>query len=452
MRRMTEGALLCLLLLSGAASAGLLEPRDPLRRWLDTEVIPELGERLSRHPDFRQAIVDFMPVAGGAARTDATRLHAALEQHLRQRLLGFDGVALHLDAGQMPCAPPRDIDYAIGIEIAQGSGREARVTVALLDLQRRIWVSGASQTWHGRLAEAQIRAYEEILRPQSPGSASAPFGFEETSAVTASLLEQLRCVLPRGVDGAVYFEYPEDPRAIRVALELRRQLMLTPLFVLSDRDTDAEWLLRMQIDPTAIGAGEIGVELIDRDSSARQRVASVFVERHDGRSGYQAIQAAVPVPDAVQAASPLVGLPAVTLVERTGICGRGLDNVCTEVRFDLVEPAHLLVFSTRNEVASLAQCDAAELFRSPGEHRFRLQIDRNGSRRRPAMGVYVLAIRRSEAARELHHIVASAPGACGTSPDTDRGAWIARLETAMRRHEGVVQWRAIHLDEEARPL
>ncbi len=451
MRRMVEGVLAALLLLTTAATAGVLEPRDSLLRWLDAEVVPELGERLSRHPDFRHAIIDFMPVADGAPSADASQLHTALQQHIRQRLLGFDGVQLHLDTTQTSCTPPRALDYAIGIEVTRGSGREARITIALLDLQRRVWVSGVSSSWRGQLTHAQARAHEQLMRRGSPGSAAAPFPLGDASALAALLLEQVRCVLPRGVDGAVYFETPDDPGATRVALELRRQLMLTPLFVLSERESDAEWRLRIRMDAAATEAAELGIELVERASSTRQRLASVFIDPR-GESTMAPSGVSARRQDVAQSASSLLSPLTVTAVERTGICRNSPDNVCAEVRFGLEDASHLLVFSTRSEVTSLTQCDASGLLRERGEHRFRLQIIRPDSLHRPATGFYVLAIRNRDAALDLHRIVASAPGACGIAADADRGGWLARLEAALRRHGDAVQWRAIHLDEEARPL
>lgn len=452
MRRMVEGLLTWLLLTAAASAAAVLDPRDPLSRWLDTEVAPQLAERLGRHPDFRHAVIDFMTVTDGAPSADATRLHAAVKQQLRQHLLMVEGVQLHLESTPSACAPVRDIDYAIGIEVDRGSGRDTRITVALLDLNRRVWVSGLGSSWHGRLTDAQRRAHEEPVQRAAPGSAGSPFAVGEATAVAASLLEQIRCVLPRGVDGGVYLETPAGPQLEQIALELRRRLLLTPLFVPAEREQDAEWLLRVHANRDFGGTAELVVELIDRGSDARQRLAAAFVERGTRTAQNPATEPGVSSgPVAQPAHNPLSPLT-VTVVQRAGVCRDNRDNACAEVRLELAQASHLLVFSTSEGAVSVPQCRAEASLREAGEYRFRLPVGTRSSAQRPATGFYAIAIRDREAALDLQRIVAAAPGACGTPADTQRDAWIARLGAALQRYGHAVHWRAVHLDEEARQL
>ncbi len=453
MRPMAEGLLLWLLLTAAASAAAVLEPRDPLLRWLDADVAPQLVERLGRHPDFRHAVIDFMAVTDGAPSGDSTRLHAAVKHHLRQRLIAVEGLQLHLEAAASACAPARSVDYAIAIEIDRGSGRDARITVALLDLHQRVWVSGLGSSWQGRLTQAQRRAHEQSTQRAVPGSASSPFAAREATAVAASLLEQIQCLLPRGVDGGVFLETPDDPQLEQIALELRRRLLLTPLFVPVERAQDAEWQLRVQANRDFGSTAELVVELIDRGSDARQRLAAAFIQRGPVAGNAHVVPptvASAPVSQ-WQTRSPLSPLT-VAATQRGGVCRDNRGDACAEVRMELAEAAHLLVFSTSNQVVSVPQCRGDTELREPGEYRFRLPVGANAAAHRPATGFYAIAVRDREAAQALQRIVAGAPGACGRSAETERDAWINRLDAALQRFGHTVHWRAVHLDEKARPL
>ena len=67
------------------ADSGLLN--GSLGRWLDTEVLPDLGRTLGEHPRFKGETIKLVSLTAGQPTDRASRLHEAVEAHLTQRLL-----------------------------------------------------------------------------------------------------------------------------------------------------------------------------------------------------------------------------------------------------------------------------------------------------------------------------------------------------------------------------
>ncbi|HSG88307.1 MAG TPA: hypothetical protein VLA56_03790 [Pseudomonadales bacterium] len=466
--RCLRGPLLALGLLSGmpfAQAAGLDE--GALGRWLDTEVVPGLAATLSRSPRFRGETLDFVALEAGVPQADSSILHDGVAAHLRQRLLAVDGLRFAVAdrrAAYADCAVPPEIDLLIGIEIDAGAGRDARVSLAALDVHESLWVSGVTYAWRGRLSGAERQALATAVSNAAPGSAARPLPALDAAPVAAALQAALACALPAGIDGTTHVDGGEQGLDARVALALRGALTASPLLVLTPDRGAARWHLQVTSGGSALAASaglrEVRLLLTDAQGGGVQQVASVFVtgagEAGPPPSPPPAVVAAPAVvqPAPAQGVAPqppveLLGGVRLRQVEPTGICDDPWGRVaaCAEVSVDLTAPAWLFVLSTRDGRASLLGCASRPQRSAKGERRYRFEVEdlRDGGLFAPDAGVYVLAVADGDIARELAAVLRSAPGACEAPAVAPTGAWLAGLDAVLTRHRGRIDWRALHL-------
>jgi hypothetical protein len=385
-----------------AAGADLIS--GDLERWLDAIAAPALARELASHPRFRGETLSIAPPANLLAEAVAGRL--AL--HLRAR----PGIRLAL-ARTESCAEGTAVNYRIHVQ-AHADGSDARLTIAVADVDERTWVGGLSWVWEGSAARAQRSALAESAVLASPTLA-------QTGRIVDSLVAATACRFPVPPAVAVHVERPRerDARLERIAHRLEDAL--------SDRawrltgDAEAAWRLRL-VQRGGIDGSTLELIAIDRDHSTSQVVA-------------RAELAAEPPP-----AEPLLADVTVAPGRAKGVC-RGATRGCAEVNVSLIEPAWLVVFSTHSgEVRPLA-CEAPK--RGSGERSYRVRVRTTAAADRPGAGMYVLASRDRALAAELAGLVASAPGAC-------RGAvanphWFAAFERTVAAHANRIDWRAVHL-------
>ena len=418
--------------------ATVIDPGDPLARWLDAEVVPQLAETLGRHPNFRGEAVGFVTLVGGVPQSRSNALNGAIEQYLRQRLLARGGVQLVLDGRSAACGVPRPVNYALGIEVTTEAARQARVSLLMLDLDAGVWVSGISHEWRGRLTAAQGTAAGVTVNRTSAGSIEKPLVLSEVSSVADALGDRLRCALPRGVDGTLYMATPDDARLARIALALRRELMRMPVAVLTERSEGADWILRFELAPAGPGLSELTLEFDLADS--RQRLAAVFV------TGDAAGNAPVRADRVARLLSPL----AVERADRVGICRDRRGARCAELSFEVLEPAYLLAFTIQDQRVELADCRGRVQRAERGERRFRLPVGSavDAGSQGADIGFYVFAVKERRRAEQLRRVLEAAPGACGSRSARTTATWLARFESVFANDDDPVQWAALHLDAE----
>ncbi|MEQ8858024.1 MAG: hypothetical protein RIC56_05205 [Pseudomonadales bacterium] len=435
---------------SAAAAEALLG--GELGRWIDGEAAPELGATLSRHPRFSGATVRLATVVPGAAPGQSNRLARAVERRLRQRLLEMDGVRLALDPPERGCAPPRTIDYLVRIEVSPVGARSLRVHVAVVDVAESVWVSGISHQWQGRVSAAERAAQAETVSQASAGSAASPISLDDPRAVAVAMKADLACLLPGGLDGALFVETPPRPPLARVGLALQSELAFEPLAALTADRGDARWLLTLEARDATADVHELSLNLTDSAGGAPQRVASVFV------SGVIDAPAAASVVAVARAPEPPVPGPARGLLSALsvsasapeGICDfrRARVNSCVEIDFELNAPAYLFVISTRDH--ALAEVSCGRLERSDaGPRRFRVRVPPGdyavrGAAAGPDAGFYVIAAKSRTVASRLRVVLASAPGQCG-SRERSAARWIAELQALLAREADGIAWRAVQL-------
>lgn len=450
---MSRWILAVLLLIAATARAADLDPAGGLARWLDADAGPELAEVLARHPRFAGATTAFVAVVDGAPTDRSDRLHDAIERRLRGHLLRSEGVRLALPRSGDACAPGARPDLLVGIDIARRGTRDVTVALGLIDAVEGVWISGVAHDWRGTLSTAEARA----LATPSP---AAPAAFEavpvaDADAVAAALVERLRCTWPAGLAGRVHLAMDAEPAAApRIAAALRARLGRGTSVLVADPAT-ADWQLRLELD-AAGQAPEARLLLAPRDDAPGQQLASVFVTT--GGASPRA-PAAIPMAPEVAApsrprqAGPLVlTAPRVEQVPLDGVCRRdGRDVLCAELAVALEAPGWLFLFSTRDGRAGPLDCDPTPERSDAGERRFRIAVGvavggaGSGATDRPDTGLYVLAVRERELARELARLLRSAPGACGTQAGRPLEDWLEGLAALLARHPEGIEWHAVHL-------
>jgi hypothetical protein len=346
------------------------------------------------------------------------------------------------------------VGYVIGIEIAPAGGREAAVSLGIIDVADSVWVSGVAFQWQGELSAAERRALNTPLATAAPGSVESPLPLAEADAVAAALRSHLQCTLPGGLDGAVFLDSPEDPGLLRVGLALQGRLLTSPLVALTTDRESARWVMQLSRDSAGGQLQEIRVDLEERDRGAGQRVAAVFVAPGD--------IAAMPSPAPASPGIALLSALSLRPAEAVGICdsSQARVNTCAEVEFELHQPAYLLVFSTQSGRVQGVDCHGRPQRSDPGLRRFRLRVPPStvppatrgalspiASARRPDAGLYVLAATSARDAAKVQAALREAPGACGAGTGNEDD-WLTSLQRIVSEHQGQLSWRAIHLAHE----
>lgn len=469
-----------------------------LARWVDETLAPALIDTLTRHPRFRGETLDFVALSGGAPQTDSTALHAALVQRLRQQLLRADGIRLLAPGLTVSCSAVDSADLLLGIEISSlaggagsvgGAGREARVSLAVLDVAESVWVSGVSHAWAGRLTASERAALAVRTRSAEPGSAASPLSADVPDGIAAALGARLECALPMGITGRTHLDAGTGGVDARVTAALRKTLLVTPLLVLTTDEGDADWTLRIRSDRALSGTTqpltELQLLLTDARTGASQQVAAVFVtgtgEALAASPAPSPIRAPTPAPATAPTSAPttapvtaptpapavrhepswtppiaepqrLLGALALRQVAPAGICSDpwGRVRACAEVTVELLAPGHLFVVTTRDGAAQPLSCAVRPERSSAGERVFRFEVEdlRGGAADEstaPDAGIYVLAAADRAVASELGKALRRAPGACGTPARRGTAAWIEALREVLARYPDEIHWRALHM-------
>lgn len=442
-----------LIWLALAARAGALVEGE-LGRWLETTAA-ELGATLSRHPRFAGETVRLVTLTTGASDGRSNELAEAVENRLRQHLLGIDGVRLAVAEPRRECEPPRRIGYLLRVEVGAAGGRDGRVHIAVVDVAESVWVGGISHEWQGRLSAAQRAALARRVQRGVPGTPGSPIPLENAEAVALAIKRDLACTLPRELDGAVHVPTPAEPALGRVSLALQSKLLFEPLAALTPDRTEARWLLTLEPGPADGDADvrELNLTLADPQGTHRQRVASVFVSGHPARAPDEpSVAGTVSAPAAPRPApawlSPLEMRPA----PLEGACDHRTArlNSCVEVSFELLEPAFLFVLSTRDHRVVEQPCEAAPARAEPGPRRYRLRVPPGryaveATDSGPDAGIYVLATQERRVARRLARALAAGPGRCGAGGRPLAADWLRGLERVLTENTDRILWRALHV-------
>ncbi len=437
--------LLILLTPMAAADSGLLN--GTLGRWLDTEVLPELGRTLGEHPRFKGETIKLVSLDGGQPADRASRLHEAVEAHLTLRLLETSGVRIAWsDQPLNRCGIDLPPAYLLGVEIDPDGSAYHRLNIRMIDVSESVWVSGISHSWRGRLTAAESAALRQSVTRAAAGSVDSPLPVRSGREIAKILRRHLNCAHPQGLDGPVYIAQGENADLNRILASLRTELATTPIAALSSDEDGAAWVL--DLDSAAAGTGnqvqQLGLMLTQRSRGATQQVATVYVSGARSRPSPSTdeIANAPPSHPAVPAGALITDLrlyPA----EDEGICDTGAarGNQCAEVGFELLTPAYLFVLSSSSRRLSTTACDRSLVEASAGERRFRIRVPPSPGNL-PDAGLYAIAVHDRTAAKKLARHIRT--GVC-SRPLNRSESWLAELDAMLADGGTAVQWRAIHL-------
>jgi hypothetical protein len=437
--------LLALLALPAQADSGLLNAS--LGRWLDTEVLPELGRTLGEHPRFKGETIKLVSLTAGQPTDRASRLHEAVEAHLTQRLLKTSGVRIAWsDQPQNHCGVLEQPAYLLGIAIETDGSYYHKLNIRMIDVTESVWVSGVSHSWRGRLTATESAALSQAVTSAAAGSVDSPLPVRSSREIAATMQRHLRCAHPQGLNGPVYLAQGEDADLNRILASLATELATSPIAALTSEAATAEWVLSLKAAPAGTGnqVQQLGLLLTEQDREITQQVATVYVSGSNRRTGYPPRQIA-------RSAATASYLPNGELLsdlrlhpaEEAGVCDarKARGNQCAEVVFDLRSPAYLFVLSsTRRKLASTT-CESTLKEATAGERRFRVRVPPSVSAL-PDAGIYAIAVSDRTAARALARHIRT--GVC-SRPLARSDAWLSELDNLLATHPDHIQWRAIHL-------
>ena len=437
--------LFALLPLPARADSGLLN--GSLGRWLDTEVLPELGRTLGEHPRFKGETIKLVSLTAGQPTDRASRLHEAVEAHLTQRLLKTSGVRIAWsDQPQQHCGVGEQPAYLLGVAIETDGSYYHKLNIRMIDVTESVWVSGVSHSWRGRLTATESAALSQAVTTAAAGSVDSPLPVRSSREIAAAMQRHLRCAHPQGLDGPVYLAQGEDPDLNRILASLATELATTPIAALTSEEATAEWVLSLKAAPAGTGnqVQQLGLLLTEQDREVTQQVATVYVSGKRHRTSYPPDQiAGSPHPAAPFSTGELLTDLRLYPAADEGVCDsrRARGNQCAEVGFELLSSAYLFVLSSYDRSLSSTACDSTLKEASAGERRFRIRVPPSMSSL-PDAGIYAIAVNDRSAARALSRHIRT--GVCSRPlAGTDR--WLTELDNLIATHPDHIQWRAIHL-------
>ncbi len=440
-------ALIFLSTASARADSGLLN--GSLGRWLDTEVLPELGRTLGEHPRFKGETIKLVSLTAGQPTDRASRLHEAVEAHLTQRLLKSSGVRIAWsDQPQNHCGVLEQPVYLLGVAIEADGSYYHKLNIRMIDVTESVWVSGVSHSWRGRLTATESAALSQAVTTAAAGGVDSPLPVRSSHEIATTMHRHLRCAHPQGLDGPLYLAQGEDPDLNRILASLATELATTPLAALTTEEATAEWILSLRAAPAGTGnqVQQLGLLLTEQDSEITQQVATVYVSGPLRTGRYPVDQIARtthPVPSPYLPDGQLLSALQLYPAADEGVCDsrKARGNQCAEVGFELLTPAYLFVLSSYNRNLSSTTCESTLKEATAGERRFRIRVPPSVSAL-PDAGIYAIAVSDRNAAKALSRHIRT--GVC-SRPLARTDQWLSELDTLLATHPDHIQWRAIHL-------
>jgi len=395
--------------------------------WLSQTAVPELTETLAEHPKFSGEPIRIAAVSGAQVSSHSTLLADAIRQQLTHAVLrrGRNNVANSQDPA-LCNKVPLPVYYLVGIRIEPLSRSNHRVSLAVLDLENSMWVSGVSLTWQGRLLSSERAALATPVREAPAGSVENPLPLTVHAELTQALYDQLQCRLPPDLRGSLSVVSPTDPRLQTVLHDLQDKLALSAQAVSRDA-TAASWLLHADLQPVADNLQLLTLDLGQNAAdAARQRLASVYVsaQRHSPGGVF-----------APAAASPAL-LGEFAAPARDNECA---SSACARIQFELYEEAYLLVFRTHYGNVAPLDCGHTVRKKAAGQQQYRLRADTQ-----QRVGFYVIASRERHIIQSLQQHFRTAPGAC-KAPVAEDPEWLHTALDQLTQHASDLEWRAIHV-------
>jgi hypothetical protein len=398
-----------------------------LGHWIADEASPRLAEKLSNHPRFKGEKIKIMAMKNGYPTRVTDALTEQIREQLRDDLLTLADARIVFD-DENRCQTI-NVNTVLGIEVEVHNSRSFRVSLAFVDINEGVWLSGTNLSWLGRVSNSQQKAFNAPLARFEPTSVFMPSEFTE---MATALHRQLKC--NDFIATPIFFAPPENEFERGVLRKLREKIANRNLVTL-DKSVASSFIT---LKSPAGASGSLFLEL--RDSVTPEQVVRIaevsIANQHPLHSQ-----------DPVSHHTPNI-ISAIQIDE-----GRSTRNVCRNqkkgcipVSFNLTRSAFTLLFYTVNgEVLNLS-CKTPQR-QKMGEYNFGLNVPTEDSNPIPGLGFYALAVTDKRAAQSLYQLLKTNASGCGQriSPN-DR--WMASLENLLKQYDTSVDWQAIHLTRE----
>ena len=409
-----------------------------LGRWLQQQAIPELVTLVGKHPRFRGEQIRVVTMKDGSPTTAGNGLSHALRDRLTHRLTRVQGVQIAWQNQTARCGVPRKPPYLLGVEIDVQSRSNALITIAMVDVEEGIWVSGGYLQWRGPLTQAERRAFSQAVSAAPVGSVDSPLPATEHAQISTLLQQQIECSLRGGLEGSVEVTIanPEDELLGALAVELHDALTHSATVnavksVQANATSEAEWQLELR---TSTDVGESVVAILSSKAARAAQLAAVYVHRSEESN-------------TASNAAPAVNTSELTLIDglhevplKPGDTCYRRSAKCLDVQFELAAPSYVFVLRTQpSGEMNLGSCTSP--VKTTGTKRYRMYLRDAGA------GFYALATSDRLLARRLHGQLAAGAKNCR---ETVRGDWLADLEVTLAQADAPVDWRAFRVPAQLR--
>lgn len=178
----------------GAADA-TAKPRDA-EAWVALSVAPALVKELATHPRFRGETIRVVVFADDRPAASSNAFALSLRNRLSRAIFDTPGIRMAADRGpneRLDCTLD-DVDYYIGLQMADLGQGEYRIDLRTLDVADQTWVTGFDLTWQGALSESQENELDEPrVDPWFRGARLAPYDPAQADVLAAELAQDLAC-------------------------------------------------------------------------------------------------------------------------------------------------------------------------------------------------------------------------------------------------------------------
>ena len=396
-----------------------------LGNWITQHASPKRGEILNYHPRFKGERIRIMATRDGQPMPVTDQLTDLIREQLIEDLLSIADVRIVFDETHR-CNPIR-VNTVLGIEIQKHGSREHRISLVMVDIEEGIWLNGTNVFWHGRLSNAQRRAFNTRLHHRSTSSV---FDTAQTAEIAQALYAQMQC--NGAVAAPIFIEEAENDLDRKVLRKLIRKISSRGLITL-DKEAAAS-IIKLRHTH-----GEFSLELVSNDHPEQSlQIAEVEVT-----------ETATTTTHALKH-DPLYMTPPDILSEirltdhhsKDRVCRRNKEN-CVDISFEIYQSAYLVLFYTLNGQVAPVSCELPARQR-PGRLYYGLNIPAGDSSTRPTLGFYALAFKGRSTAHALHKALKKSSPRCH-GRHLSRENWVAAFRHLLDEQPDAPDWRAIHL-------
>ncbi len=399
-----------------------------LHKWINQESGAKLADKLANHPKFKGQALRIGAIVNGKPSLKGNELIKSVQDQLVHHILARGKNDILTDASST-CPHLQDAHYYLGISIRPVDKLKHRVQIAVFDLDTRRWLSGISYTWQGRLNPGERAAFKRL----SPDLQHSPFQGLDDPALAHFFARQLNdnCGLSKAISGHIYVQTHTDAKVQKLLANLTDHLR-TQSWPVTDTPGDADWLVSAQLKTGSSRVyDEVQLRLHNTHLNRRSDIVAQVVKPSSKPD---------PEPKLVTAAHPAQNLIRNLKTVKDKTCRR-----CTTISVELKHPAHMLIFTTREQTVIPLSCSSSLPFRSPGAYQFRVQPTTSISyHRRPSTGFYVLAGTDKNIMDNLQEQLRAASPSCNRQGHSHTGTLTAFMQ-AITQAEPHTDWRAVHV-------